>query len=108
MFNVIQEIHEKLDNLKSKLTSEVEGYQSPSEMHHILQNGITKTLTKFEVEHIQEQLNIIKKNILFKNNQFFWNYSSEKIEIFSKIIKELEKLADTMNRIIAKSLIGGF
>ena len=65
MFNVIQEIHKKLDSLKSKLTSEVEGYQSPSEMHHILQNGITKALTKFEVENIQEQLDIIKKNILF-------------------------------------------
>ena len=65
MFNVIQEIHEKLDNFKSKLMNEVEGYQSPSEMYAILQNGITKALTKCEVENIQEQLDNIKMNILF-------------------------------------------
>jgi len=51
-------------------------------MHAILQNGITKALTKCEVENMQELLKIIKKNILFEDNKFFWNDTFKKFKTF--------------------------
>ena len=105
---MMKDIQEKLYNFQSLLRKEVEGYQSPSEMYAILQNGITKALTKGEVDNINDQFDIIKKNILFQKDKFVWNDASQKIKTFSNAIKELDKLAETMCQIVTNSFTGRF
>lgn len=56
---------EKLNYIKFNLAKEVEGYKSPSEMQEIVENGITNALSYCEVQNIQYQLDLIRKNILY-------------------------------------------
>jgi len=69
-------------------------------MYANLQNGITNALAKCDYENIQDQLEVLKKTILFQTNKISWNDFYQKYTDFPKIFQQLERFADTIDKAI--------
>lgn len=63
-------------------------------MQGLLSKSISKALSLCEYDNIQNELDNIKKCVVFDKNRFLWNDASQKFKSYTTYFHKLENYTD--------------